>query len=248
MTPTSGTIELRFRNRKEFLAVFLDDIGEGGLLWKGEQHVDMDEVLTISIRFAGMPNTWEMRCRVIWRHAKPPGRDDLPKGVGLTVEPESMDVLGDLLEFAHSQDPGESSLYRAEERTGVRHSVPYLAEFLVNKRLMQGKLVDISEGGCFIVTEHPLPVQTRFVFFMYRPHRPRPWVLEGEVMRVEREGDNKGMGIRLQFDTKRHRAEIRRLVQKLESGADNAPEEVDSSTYSTNAFTSVDPNEVGSTG
>ena len=245
MKPKKRAIELRFRNRKEFLAVYLEDIGEGGLLWKSEEHVDLDEVLTASVRFAGMPNSWTIDCRVIWRKAKPPGRSDLPAGIGLTIEPESLETLRDIVEFCHSQDPGESSLYRAEERTGVRHNVPYLAEFLVNKRLMQGKLVDISEGGCFIVTEHPLPELTRFVFFMYRPRRPRPWVLEGEVRRVDREGDNKGMGIRLLFDTKRHRAEIRRLVQKLESGGEHS-ESVDSSTYSTNAFTSVDPAEVGS--
>jgi Tfp pilus assembly protein PilZ len=233
MSETPRAVEIRFRSKEEFLKLFLEDVQEGGVLWPSDDAVSLNEILLLRIRFAGIPDAWELYCRVIWRHARPPGRDDLPEGVGLVVEDQSLKDLKLLLRFCKEKNEQLETLYRSDERTEVRYDVPYLAEYLVQRRLNRVTLSNISETGCFMLTDNPLPISTHFIFFMYRPNRPRPWVLEGEVRWVQREGGKKGMGVKLLFDLKRHKLEVKRLISNVESGADQNVNELDETAYST---------------
>ena len=74
---------------------------------------------------------------------------------------------------------------------------------------------NISRGGTFIKTRTPLPAGTRFVFQLTVPTRAEAFALEGEVVRVELEGVEPGMGIRFVWRDDTARARFERSVEQL---------------------------------
>jgi len=233
------TADLRFRTRGEFMAYYLEDVNEGGILWPSDEAVNINETVKVQVRFAGYHEQWDLFCDVVWRHARPPGRPELPEGVGLAVSEQSLLDMGKLLAFCTDKN-SDQGLYRNDERTELRFDVPYLVEYLHQRKLMRAQLSNISESGCFISTPQPLPPETRVVFFMYRPKRPRPWVLEGEVRWVRRESDKPGMGVKLLFDMRRHKGEVKLLIRNLAKGEEAPFDELDEHAYSTDFLSSSD--------
>jgi type IV pilus assembly protein PilZ len=74
---------------------------------------------------------------------------------------------------------------------------------------------NISKGGAFIRTKKPLPVGTRFLFKLSVPSRPEPLAVEGEVIRVEAQGEGAGMGIRFDWSGDAARSAFDREVESL---------------------------------
>ena len=81
---------------------------------------------------------------------------------------------------------------------------------------------NISKGGTFIKTEHPLPVGTRFVFSLSLPSRVQPFELMGVVVWTNQSGDvrrtdigDHGMGVRFVFVDEPHRLAFEREVEDL---------------------------------
>ncbi len=74
---------------------------------------------------------------------------------------------------------------------------------------------NISKGGAFIRIMKPLPVGTRFVFKLSVPSRPAPFTVEGEVIRVEAQGEGAGMRIRFEWSGEAARAAFDQAVEML---------------------------------
>ncbi len=238
------TENIRFQRKEDFLKYYLEDVYEGGILWITDAPVNMNEEILLNIRFAGWPKVWSLKTFVLWRNARPPGRDDLPEGVGLAVSEESLQDFANLLAFCRERDTTRDSILKPDERANVRFDVPYLVEFLYEKKLVRAALRDISESGCYIETDKLLPELTRFVFFMYRPHKPRPWVMEGEVRWTRSAPPKRGMGIKFLFDTRRHKAEVRKLINKIERG-EKYSANIDESSYSTDFLSTASGSKLG---
>jgi len=226
---------LRFWNKEDFLKRLLPEVLDGGYLWSSAERVELNEEVELNVKFVGIKENFKLGAKVIWRKAKPPGRDDLPEGVGLAFQKEYIPVLKEILRLLKLSAAENDPLKLQDERTEVRYPVNYLSEYLFEKKIITAPIKNISESGCFIETDNPLPVGTNLVFFMYRPKRPRPWVLEGEVRWAAKESPAKGMGLKLLFDSRKHKDELRRLMQIIAKGDDQVANAAqDPSMFSTN--------------
>lgn len=85
---------------------------------------------------------------------------------------------------------------------------------------------NISKGGTFIRTKHPLDVGTRFLFKLFIPTMGEPLVVWGEVRWVLREGDpvppehqdggtEPGMGIGFVFEDDKHGEMVDKTVEHV---------------------------------
>ena len=80
---------------------------------------------------------------------------------------------------------------------------------------------NISKGGTFIRTRHPLPIGTRCMFAMTVPALSEPLLLEGDiawVLTAEAAAEQKaepGMGVQFRFRDPDGRAEFEELVQRM---------------------------------
>jgi type IV pilus assembly protein PilZ len=74
---------------------------------------------------------------------------------------------------------------------------------------------NISKGGTFIKTRRALETGTRFLFRLTVPGRAEPFALAGEVVRVEAEGDQAGMGIRFVWAEAGERVAFEQAVEQL---------------------------------
>jgi type IV pilus assembly protein PilZ len=74
---------------------------------------------------------------------------------------------------------------------------------------------DLSGGGLFIRTGHPLPVDTECLFTLELPNLEEPISLRGIVRRVVEEGEEPGMGVELLFDDEEERRALRAVVDDL---------------------------------
>jgi type IV pilus assembly protein PilZ len=105
----------------------------------------------------------------------------------------------------------------AEQREHVRVPIELRVEYRKLNSFFADYTRNISRGGTYIQTRKPLPVGTRFLFRLSVPARAEPFSLAGEVVRVELEGDDPGMGIRFVWPDEAARAEFDRMVERLMS-------------------------------
>ena len=74
---------------------------------------------------------------------------------------------------------------------------------------------NISKGGTFIRTDHPLPVGTRFAFTLDVPSRPEPFLLDGLVVHSGSVGGEVGMGIAFVWTEDAVRSAFEAEVERL---------------------------------
>jgi type IV pilus assembly protein PilZ len=79
---------------------------------------------------------------------------------------------------------------------------------------------NISRGGTFIATQHPLPIETEFVFVLGVPELGEPLRLNGKVMWVTASDEASkanpaGMGIEFLYASEQERRGIASRVEEL---------------------------------
>jgi type IV pilus assembly protein PilZ len=79
---------------------------------------------------------------------------------------------------------------------------------------------NISTGGTFVETPHPLPIGTEFMFQMTLPGHPEQLALRGEVRWIVTPeqatvDQPAGMGVRFLFDSDEAREQLERTVEAL---------------------------------
>ncbi len=105
--------------------------------------------------------------------------------------------------------PGKDD--EAERRQSPRAAISLRVEYAQLNAFFADYTKNISHGGTFIRTDHPLPVGTVFDFRLAVPRLPAPIALRGEVVRVE----HGGMGIRFLYDSPAQRAALSETVEQL---------------------------------
>lgn len=220
----SETIQVRFRSKAELRRHVLDDVGAGGLLWVTDRVVKAGEVYAFDLRVAGRAAGFAVKGTVVWRRARPPGRSDLPEGVGIEFDDTDTAALGTLYAWLESSNE-EQGLVATDERRFRRGNCDLKVEFLYARDIVTGRAVNISEEGLRIVAERALPVDTRLCFFLYPAEYKRPYAMEGRVVWNRRDTSPAVMGLELMFDQKRHRSVVRRFVNDLLGEVQTLPPE-----------------------
>jgi type IV pilus assembly protein PilZ len=110
-----------------------------------------------------------------------------------------------------SDGDGREEEKRSEQRAPIELKVDY-------KRLnsfFADYTKNISKGGTFIHTRHPLPVGTTFHFKISLPKRIEPIELLGEVAWLRQTPPEPGMGIQFVYSDAAQRERFERHVAKL---------------------------------
>jgi type IV pilus assembly protein PilZ len=110
-----------------------------------------------------------------------------------------------------SDGDGRGDEKRTEQRAPIELKVDY-------KRLnsfFADYTKNISKGGTFIHTRHPLPVGTTFHFKISLPKRIEPIELLGEVAWLRQTPPEPGMGIQFVYSDAAQRERFARSVAKL---------------------------------
>jgi type IV pilus assembly protein PilZ len=117
-----------------------------------------------------------------------------------------------------SQDGGDRQ-EPAEQRAGERSAIELQVEYERMNSFFYDYTKNISRGGTFVRTDHPLEIGTRFVFKLNVPGLPEPLALTGEVRWLRRPdevpGAEAGMGIQFVFADGDQRAVVDEFVEKL---------------------------------
>jgi type IV pilus assembly protein PilZ len=117
-----------------------------------------------------------------------------------------------------SQEPGDRH-EGVEQRAAERSAVELKVEYERMNSFFYDYTKNISRGGTFVRTEHPMPIGSRFVFKLTVPGLTRALELTGEVRWVRRPDEvpaaEAGMGIQFVFEDDGQRAVIDGVVEKL---------------------------------
>ncbi len=108
----------------------------------------------------------------------------------------------------------------SERRAQYRTPITLRVDYSRKNAFIRDYARNISQGGTFVETPHPLPIGTEFMFQMTLPGHPEQLTLRGEVrwlvMPEHATTDQPaGMGVRFIFESEEARLELERIVEKL---------------------------------
>jgi type IV pilus assembly protein PilZ len=103
----------------------------------------------------------------------------------------------------------------AENREHPRAPIELRVEYRKLNSFFADYTKNISKGGTFIKTRKVLPVGTRFLFHLTVPGLEQPLALHGEVVHIQPDGNDAGMGIRFVWPDEEARRELEGLVEAL---------------------------------
>jgi type IV pilus assembly protein PilZ len=109
----------------------------------------------------------------------------------------------------------DASFKGPEKRSAPRAPIELKVDYKRLNSFFADYTKNISRGGTFIGTTHPLPVGTSFRFEISSPGLPAPFRLLGEVSWIRAEGPQPGMGIRFVFADDAERRDLESVVEKL---------------------------------
>lgn len=112
---------------------------------------------------------------------------------------------------------------RTEHRSDPRTPIELRVAYAKVDAFFADYTRNLSKGGTFIRTPHPLPVGTTFVFRLTIPGVSQTFALQGEVTWTVHAGEAEtpvdvGMGIRFVFRDEAQRGEFERAVEELRAG------------------------------
>lgn len=201
---------LPLQSRAVFLEQFFAKGEQGGLFVPGELDVALGEEVDVELQFVAEGVRFHIRALVKWKRGTP-GRRSLPPGIGI--------------EFLASDRRTQEQLVRfAEGRESVSHvargSRRYALQVDVRIKDIAGDLTgttdDISEGGCFVLTDVNLDVGTSLDVKLRSVGSLFGWLTVPAVVAWRREQSGRdGMGLQFQFGSERVRRKVKKVVAHL---------------------------------
>jgi uncharacterized protein (TIGR02266 family) len=212
MTRARAQLLLPLRNRTQFLdQYFQKGDAEGGLFVPGELDVTLGDVVDVELSFAEEHVRFHIRAQVKWKRTGP-ARRSLPPGVGIEFLASEQRTQQRILAFAEGK---ESVSHRARDR---RWHLQVDVTLRAGTSTFTGVTDDLSEGGCFVLTDRPMVVGDRVTMRLRAPGTLFGWItLAGIVAwrRVDDVGNSTGVGVELVFESDRQRAKVKKIVDHL---------------------------------
>jgi Tfp pilus assembly protein PilZ len=206
------TLLLPLRNRAAFLEQYFTKGALGGMFVPGDISVDIGEEVDVEISFVEEGVRFHTRAQVRWKREAGARRSLVP-GVGIEFLPSEVKTQRSLLNFA--QGKSVHHVDRAWRRFGLRLGVKTKSER--GRRLLSTD--DLSEGGCFLLMEEPLPVGAELEVQLKRPGAWFGVTQRATVAWRRAEQDRRGVGVAFQFHSAREQERIERIVETLKHRA-----------------------------
>jgi Tfp pilus assembly protein PilZ len=182
----------------------------GGLFIPGELDVELGEDVDVEIHFTEEQVRFHIRARVKWKRTTA-GRRAIPPGVGIEFLPSEQRTQQQILRFAE----GKESVNHVDRlrRWSLAVDVRVSDEL---HGVTTGTTNDISEGGCFVLTQAPLEVGAPVEVKLKAPGTLFGWLtLPGYVAWRRQEPGRDGVGIEFSFDSVRKREKVKKIVHVL---------------------------------
>ncbi len=202
---------LPLRNRAQFLEQSFDQDATGGLFVPGDLDVSLGDEVDLEIAFVAEQVRFHIRAVVLWK--RPASGRRAPQGVGLGFLASEATTKGQLLRFARGEDVDHV------EREGRRYALHIEVKLGVDGTAPQVvRTDDMSEGGCFLLVDPPLPIGTVVHVTLRAPGALFSWLtLRGRVawrrtQGHERDGARNGVGVEFLFDDESQRRRMARLL------------------------------------
>lgn len=204
VTPSSATPSLS-RLGQELKAAGDES---GGMFVPGEIDVTLGEVVDVELFFHEEQVRFHIRAQVKWKRTQV-GRRALPPGVGIEFLSSEHRTQQQILRFAEGK---ESVSHVDRSRRWALH-VEVLVHDDASDASIAGVTDDISEGGCFVVSEALLDPGARVVVKLKSPGSLFGWLtLDGLVTWRRVEPDRTGFGVELKFASERQRLKMKKIV------------------------------------
>ncbi len=201
---------LPLRNRAAFLDQFFAKGEQGGLFVPGELEVALGEEVDVELQFLDEGVRFHIRAMVKWKRG-PPGRRSLPPGIGIEFLASDRRTQEQLLRFAEGRE-SVSHVARDSRRYALQVDVRITGA----AGELSGTTDDISEGGCFVLSDVNLDVGTALDIRLRAAGSLFGWLTVPAVVAWRREQSGRdGMGLQFQFGTERARRKVRKIVALL---------------------------------
>lgn len=201
---------LPLQNRVAFLEQFFARGEQGGLFVPGELDVELGEEVDVELQFVDEGVRFHIRALVKWKRT-PPGRRSLPPGVGIEFLASDRRTQDQILNFAE----GRESVSHVE-RGSRRYALQVDVRIKNGAGELTGTTDDISEGGCFVLTDVNLDVGTRLEVKLRSAGSLFGWLTVAAAVAWRREQSGRdGMGLQFQFGSERARRKVQKIVALL---------------------------------
>ncbi len=207
MTPQSRPqLLLPIASRATFLEHSFDKGDAGGLFVPGEVNVALGEVVDLELHFVEDQVRFHIRGLVKWKRENA-GRRALPPGIGIEFLPSEQATREHLRRFAL----GEHSVHHVQRDR--RYSLHVDVKLRHNDQMLTGITDDISEGGCFFITNVPLVVGEMLQMRLRAPGSLFGWItLTAAVAWRRTDPARRGIGLQFEFQNDRERRRMAKIV------------------------------------
>lgn len=191
-------------------AVIGDDTG--GMFVAGELDVSLGEECDVELVFQEEHVRFHIRAVVKWKRTQV-GRRSLPPGVGLEFLPSEKRTQDQIMRFAE----GKESVSHVDRprRWSLAVDVKVTDQ---TSRTIAGVTDDISEGGCFVITDAPLVIGRPVEVKLKAPGSLFGWLtIEGVVTWRREQPGRSGVGIELKFGNERQRRAMQRILEVVKA-------------------------------
>jgi len=200
-------LKTRFRDRREFLEAYNEDLPHGGLFCPTTLALDEDEPVVAEIHFPGLPNKMMLRGTVVWWRAALPRLRVRAGAMVAFTEPEA-EKKDYILEVAAGKRT--DGIKRRHARIPIE--VPVRWRPVDQPNLREAMLREISVGGGLLITSEPLKAEDDIVLEFTTPGGAQPIAIQGKITY----SGPAGCGVRFTYrdggGSQRLREVVRRLV------------------------------------
>lgn len=189
------------------------EVTAGGMFVPGELDVALGEECDVELVFQEEHVRFHIRAVVKWKRTQA-GRRALPPGVGLEFFASEARTQEQILRFAKGKE-SVSHVDRAR-----RWTLQVDVRIAERGRTVEGVTDDISEGGCFVLTDVPLEPGTRVDVKLRAPGSLFGWLTVPGVVTWRRvQPERTGVGVELRFDNERQRRAMQKIVNVVKARA-----------------------------
>lgn len=200
---------LPLQDRAAFLEQFFAKGEQGGLFVPGELEVALGEEVDVELHFVAENVRFHIRALVKWKRGA--GRRLLPAGIGIEFLESDRRTQDQLVRFAE----GRESVSHVE-RGSRRYALHVDVRIKNGAGELSGVTDDISEGGCFILTDINLEVGTALEIKVRAVGSLFGWLTVPAQVAWRREQSGRdGMGLQFTFGSDRTRRKVRKIVALL---------------------------------
>ncbi|MBI3180911.1 MAG: PilZ domain-containing protein [Myxococcales bacterium] len=205
------TVEVRLHlvEPKEVLSRVYPNGRLGGIVIDGRAPGPLGQRVELLVYFAEPASRhFKLRGRIGWvRHQH---GQSLKQGFGIDFDPSDSGAPERLLRFAGGLVSPDRS------RFAFRLPVALPVRIVCDGQKREEQLVDLSEGGAFIRTPSPLPINSVVTLSLKPPRSLTRIEIRGRVAWIRPNGEDQGMGVEFQLQNARQGERLKKLLQRLE--------------------------------